>query len=56
MSMRQKHLTALLFLFLPALAFAQTAAELDLLLETDVLTTDLAVRFTMGAAGMKPPH
>ena len=55
MSMHLKHLTALLFLFLPALAFAQTAAELDLLMETHTVTTGVAARFALGAAGMTPP-
>ena len=53
--MLRKHLTFFLFLF-PALVFAQTAAELDTLLGTDAVTTNVAARFVMGAAGLAPPE
>jgi len=49
--MLRKHL-ALFLLFLPALAFAQTASEMDTLLRTSAVTTGVAARFVMGAAGM----
>ena len=43
-----------LFLFLPTLAFAQTASELDRMLETQALSVGLAARFAMGAVGLLP--
>ena len=46
----------LILLFLPALTFAQTAAELDALLETNTLTVSQAARFTLGAVGLTPPE
>lgn len=45
-----------LFIFFPAIVFAQTAAELDLLLESDAVTTNVAARFVMGAAGLTSPE
>ena len=48
------YLLTLIFL-LPAFVFAQTAAELDLLLETNAITTGVAARFVMGAVGITPP-
>ena len=50
----KKHL--LLFLLLPTLAFAQTAAELDVLMETETVTVGEAARFTLGSAGLLPPE
>jgi len=38
--------------FFPVLAFAQTASEMDTLLRTSAVTTGVAARFVMGAAGM----
>ena len=52
--MLRKRLVLFLFLF-PALAFAQTAAELDSLLKTDAVATNVATRFVMGAAGLAQP-
>ena len=46
----------LLFLLLPALAFAQTAAEMDILLETETVSTGTAARFALGAVGMMTPE
>jgi len=53
--MLRKHLALFLFLF-PVFAFAQTAAELDALLQTKAVTTKVAVRFVMGSAGWTPPE
>ena len=53
--MTNKSLLLILFL-LPAFAFAQTAAELDALLETNTISTSPAARFTLGAAGLTPPE
>ncbi|MDR2576224.1 MAG: hypothetical protein LBC52_07265 [Treponema sp.] len=50
--MRIKNLAMVFILFIPVTAFAQTAAELDLLLEADAVTTNVAARFVMGAAGL----
>jgi len=49
-------LALFIILFIPVTAFAQTAAELDLLLETNAVTTNVAARFVMGAAGLTPPE
>jgi hypothetical protein len=44
-----------LFFLLPALGlFAQTAAELDRLLETEAVSAGTAARFVLGAAGLVP--
>ena len=51
-----KNYLALILFFLPALIFSQTAAELDSLLETNVVTVGTAARFTLGAAGSIPPE
>jgi hypothetical protein len=52
--MNTKFLPLLLFLLLPALSNAQTAAELDILLETEQVNATQAARFVMGAAGLLP--
>ena len=46
----------LIYIFLPALAFAQTAAELDTLLGADAVTVSEAARFTLGSVGLLPPE
>ena len=40
--------------FLPALAFAQTAAEMDALLETEAVSVSAAARFTLGSVELLP--
>ena len=50
----KKRLAPFLLLFLPALAFTQTAAEMDVLLQTDAVSVSAAARFIMGSAGMLP--
>ena len=47
-----KNCFILILFFLPVLVFAETAAELEALMETDPITVSLAARFTMGAAGL----
>jgi len=42
--------------FLPAMAFSQTAAELDALLETETVSAAVAARFALGAVGLLPPE
>ena len=47
---------ALTLFFCASLVMAQTAAELDNLLETETVTTGQAARFVMGAAGVLSPE
>jgi len=55
--MLKTRLTFFILLFLlPILTFAQTAAELDTLLKTNAVTTSVAARFVMGAAGLTSPE
>jgi len=49
-----KKYLAILFLLLPALTFAQTAAELDALLETQTVTIARTARFVFEAAELLP--
>jgi len=46
----------LICVFLPALAFAQTAAELDTMLDTETVTVSEASRFALGSVGLLPPE
>ena len=41
--------------FTPAMAFSQTAAELDVLLGTETVSVAAAARFALGAVGLLPP-
>ena len=52
--MRKKHLTTLILFILPIFAFAQTAAELDTLLETNEITVGVTARFALGTVGLTP--
>jgi hypothetical protein len=54
--MLKMHLVFFIHLIFPSLAFAQTAVELDALLETNAVTTSVAARFVMGAAGLTTPE
>ena len=56
MNYLRRQSAAMLFLLLPAFAWAQTASELDVLLETRQVSAEAAARFTLGAAGMLPPE
>lgn len=47
----KKYLIPLLFLFLPILAFAQTASELEAVLETQAVTCAQAARFVIASSG-----
>jgi len=47
---------ALILFFCSSLAFAQTATELDALLGANAVTTNVAARFVMGAAGLTSPE
>ena len=42
------------FILLPVLAFAQTASELDAMLQADTVTAAGAARFVLGAADLLP--
>ena len=44
----------LLIILIPALGFAQTAAELEQMLRTQVVSTGEAARFVLGAAELLP--
>ena len=46
----------LLLLLLPAFVFAQTAAEMDDMLQTDTVSAARAARFVLGTAGLLPPE
>ena len=47
----------LLFLILlPALAFTQTAAEMDAMLQADTVSAARAARFVLGSADLLPPE
>ena len=52
--MRIKKYLFLFLLFLPALAFSQTAAEMDTMLVSDTISVARAARFTLGAAELLP--
>ena len=43
------------FFLLGAFVFAQTAAELDIVLQADTVSAAQAARFVLGAAGLLPP-
>jgi len=43
---------AILFLLLPAIAFAQNAAELDAMLKAETVSASSAARFVLGAADL----
>jgi len=45
----------LIILLLPAFAFAQTAAELDIMLETEAVSAAAAARFVLESAELLPP-
>ena len=45
---------ALVLLLLPACVFAQTAAEMDLLLQSETVSAAKSARFVMGAADLLP--
>ena len=45
----------LLFFLIPAFAFAQTAAEMDMLLDTQAVGAAQAAHFVLGAAALLPP-
>ena len=46
---------SLFFLLLPALVLAQTAGELDIMLETEAVSAAAAARFVLGAVELLPP-
>jgi len=52
--MNNKILTIVLFLLFPIMIFAQTAAEVDVLLETDEVSAAVAAYFALGSAGLLP--
>ena len=51
-----KRCLALFLLLLPAFAFAQTAAEMDTMLDSDTVSSALAARFILCAAELMPPE
>ena len=51
-----KRYLLLFLLLMPALSFAQTAAEIDAVLEMDSVSAAVAARFVLGAAGILPPE
>ena len=50
----KKRRLLLFFLLLPVIAFAQTAAEVDAMLEADTITAAKAARFVLGTADLLP--
>jgi len=50
-----KMLFCSVFFLLGAFVFAQTAAELDIVLQADTVSAAQAARFVLGAAGLLPP-
>lgn len=52
--MNKLFLISLIFLLLPFTIFAQTAEELDILLETKAVSVEKAARFVLGAVGLLP--
>ena len=47
---------AIFLLLIPAIAFAQTAAEMDALLEAETVIAAVLARFVFGAADLLPPE
>ena len=52
--MKYRYFLLPVLLLLPALAFAQTAAEMDSLLASDTVSAAQAARFVLGAADLLP--
>ena len=50
----KKHFISTIFLYTVFALFAQTAAELDTILETKAVTTAMAARFALGSADLLP--
>ena len=46
---------AIFFLFIPAIAFAQNAAEMDALLEAETVSAAVLARFVLGSADLLDP-
>ena len=54
--MNKKNGFLLLLVLLPAFAFAQTATEMDAMLQTEAVSAAQAARFALGSAGLLPPE
>ena len=44
----------IIFLFISTIAFSQVAADIDTLLESNIISTEMAAYFILGAAGLLP--
>ena len=53
--MNIKQFVTLVLILLPALAFGQTAAEMDVMLQADTVSGARLARFVLGSSGLLPP-